>query len=67
MALFDHGLAIEPTLVSFALGDPGDLVARVHDRGALVMVQVTTVRQAEQAAAGGVDIIVSARTRASRL
>jgi len=58
-ALFERGLASGPTLVSFALGDPGDLVARAHERGALVMVQVTTVRQAEDAAAGGADIIVA--------
>jgi enoyl-[acyl-carrier protein] reductase II len=58
-ALFDRGLAIEPTVVSFALGDPGDLVARAHDHGARVMVQVTTVRQAEEAAARGADVIVA--------
>ena len=59
MALFEHALAIEPTLVSFALGDPGELVARAHDRGAFVMLQVTTVSQAEDAAAGGADVIVA--------
>ena len=50
-ALFNRGLSIQPNLVSFALGDPGDLVKRVHDAGALVMLQVTTVDQAEQAVA----------------
>ncbi len=58
-ALFDRGLSIHPKLVSFALGDPGDLVKRAHDAGALVMLQVTTVGHAEQAAAGGVDVIVA--------
>jgi enoyl-[acyl-carrier protein] reductase II len=58
-ALFDRGLSIQPKLVSFALGDPGDLVKRAHDAGALVMLQVTTVGQAEQAAARGVDVIVA--------
>jgi hypothetical protein len=58
-ALFDRGLSIQPKLVSFALGDPGDLVKRAHDAGALVMHQVTTVGQAEQAAARGVDVIVA--------
>ncbi len=58
-ALFDRGLSIHPKLVSFALGDPGDLVKRAHDAGALVMLQVTTVGQAEQAAAGGVDVVVA--------
>ena len=58
-ALFDRGLAVQPKLVSFALGDPDDLVKRAHDAGALVMVQVTTVAQAEQAAARGVDVIAA--------
>ena len=58
-ALFNRGLKIQPKLVSFALGDPGDLVERAHDAGALVMLQVTTVRQAEHAAARGVDVIVA--------
>ena len=39
-----------PAVISFALGDPGDLVARAHDAGATVLHQVHTVRQAEQAA-----------------
>ena len=59
MALFERALGIEPKLVSFALGDPGDLVEAAHDGGALVMLQVTTVRQAEHAAARGVDVIVA--------
>lgn len=58
-ALFNRGLKIHPKLVSFALGDPGDLIERAHDAGALVMVQVTTVRQAEDVAARGVDVIVA--------
>ena len=59
MALFARGLGIQPAVVSFALGDPGGLVERVHDAGALVMLQVTTVEHAERAAAGGVDVIVA--------
>jgi enoyl-[acyl-carrier protein] reductase II len=58
-ALFNRALGIQPKLVSFALGDPGDLVERAHDAGALVMLQVTTVRQAERAAARGADLIVA--------
>ena len=56
---FVAGLAAQPKLVSLALGDPGDLVKRAHDAGALVMHQVTTVDQARQAAERGVDIIVA--------
>jgi enoyl-[acyl-carrier protein] reductase II len=55
------GLALEaqPRLISLALGDPGDYVKRAHDAGILVMHQVTTRRQAEQAAGRGVDVIVA--------
>jgi enoyl-[acyl-carrier protein] reductase II len=58
-ALFERALDVHPNLVSFALGDPGELVERAHDAGAHVMVQVTTVAQAEQAAARGADVIVA--------
>ena len=56
---FALGLAAHPKLVSFALADPGDLVERAHDNGALVMLQVTTVRQAVAAADRGVDIVIA--------
>jgi nitronate monooxygenase/enoyl-[acyl-carrier protein] reductase II len=59
IALFERGLSLRPKLVSFALGDPGDLVKRVHDAGVLAMLQVTTVDQAEEAAARGVDVIIA--------
>jgi nitronate monooxygenase/enoyl-[acyl-carrier protein] reductase II len=48
-----------PAVVSFALDDAGDLMDRAHDVGSLVMQQVTTVPQAEVAAAHGADIIVA--------
>jgi nitronate monooxygenase/enoyl-[acyl-carrier protein] reductase II len=63
-ALLEWALRIEPKLVSFALGDPGVLVKRVHDAGALVMLQVTTVAWAERAAERGVDVIVAQGTEA---
>jgi nitronate monooxygenase/enoyl-[acyl-carrier protein] reductase II len=46
-------------VVSFALGDPGDLVRQAHDVGSLVMLQVTTVGQAVEAAERGVDVIIA--------
>ena len=46
-------------VISFATGDPGDLVARAHDAGSLVTIQVTTVAQAEQAAERGADVIIA--------
>ena len=48
-----------PRVISFTLGDPGDLVQQAHDVGARVMVQVTTVAQAVQAAERCVDVIIA--------
>jgi len=56
---FRHTLAARPAVISFALGDPGDLVRQAHDVGARVMVQVTTVGQAIEAAERGVDVIIA--------
>lgn len=56
---FDYTLAARPAVVSFALGDPGDLVRQAHEAGARVMVQATTVRQAIDAAERGVDVIIA--------
>ncbi|MBI2855062.1 MAG: nitronate monooxygenase [Chloroflexi bacterium] len=52
-------LEAKPPIISFALGDPGDLVKRAHAVGSLVMHQVTTVQQARQAAERGVDVIIA--------
>jgi enoyl-[acyl-carrier protein] reductase II len=56
---FRHTLAARPAVISFALGDPGDLVQQAHDVGSKVMVQVTTVAQAIEAAERGVDVIIA--------
>ena len=56
---FRYTLEARPAVVSFALGDPGDLVRQAHDVGSLVMLQVTTVAQAVQAAERGVDVIIA--------
>jgi nitronate monooxygenase/enoyl-[acyl-carrier protein] reductase II len=56
---FDSTLEAHPAVISFALGDPGDLVRRAHEVGSLVMQQVTTVRQAIEAAERRVDIIIA--------
>ena len=56
---FRYTLEARPAVISFALGDPGDLVRQAHDVGALVMLQVTTVAQAVQAAEQGVDVIIA--------
>src|SRR5579859_6851873 len=56
---FRYTLEARPAVVSFALGDPGDLVRQAHDAGCLTMLQVTTVAQAIQAADRGVDVIIA--------
>jgi nitronate monooxygenase/enoyl-[acyl-carrier protein] reductase II len=56
---FRYTLAARPPVISFALDDPGDLVRQAHDAGARVMLQVTTVGQAIQAAERGVDVIIA--------
>ena len=56
---FAMSLAAKPAVISFALGDPGDLVKRAHDAGSLVVHQVTTVAQARQAVERGVDVIIA--------
>jgi enoyl-[acyl-carrier protein] reductase II len=52
-------LAAKPAVISFALGDPGELVERAHAAGARVIHQVHTVTQARQAAGRGVDAIIA--------
>jgi nitronate monooxygenase/enoyl-[acyl-carrier protein] reductase II len=56
---FEATLDEGPAAVSFALGDPGDLVDRVHERGIKVIQQVHTVAQARQAAAHEVDLVIA--------
>ena len=56
---FRYALEARPAVISFALGDPGDLVQQAHDAGARVMLQVTTVGQAIPAAKRGVDVIIA--------
>jgi enoyl-[acyl-carrier protein] reductase II len=56
---FVLSLQAGPKLVSFALGDPGDLAERAHDAGILFMQQVHTVGQAYRAVERGVDVIVA--------
>jgi hypothetical protein len=56
---FHYTLEARPAVISFALADPGDLVRQAHDVGSRVMLQVTTVAQAVQAAERGVDIIIA--------
>ena len=56
---FAYTLDARPAVISMSLGDPGDLVQRAHEAGALVIHQVHTVEQAEAAAEHGVDAIIA--------
>jgi nitronate monooxygenase/enoyl-[acyl-carrier protein] reductase II len=56
---FQATLDEHPAAVSFALGDPGDLVERAHDAGVMAIHQVHTVAQAREAAERGVDAIIA--------
>jgi nitronate monooxygenase/enoyl-[acyl-carrier protein] reductase II len=58
-AAFQATLEAEPAVVSFALGDPGELVERAHGAGAKVIHQVHTVGQARKVAELGVDVIIA--------
>ena len=52
-------LAAGVRVVSFAMGDPGPLVERVHAAGALAIAAATTVAEAQLLAGRGVDLIVA--------
>jgi len=56
---FAATLAARPAAVSFALGDPGELVTRAQDAGCTAIQQVHTVTQAREAAALGVDVVIA--------
>jgi enoyl-[acyl-carrier protein] reductase II len=58
-AAFRVTLEAEPEVVSFALGEPGELVERAHGAGAKVIHQVHTVGQAREAAELGVDVLIA--------
>jgi nitronate monooxygenase len=46
-------------VLSVALGDPGELVGRAHERGMLVMSMATTVGDAVRAVEGRADVVVA--------
>jgi enoyl-[acyl-carrier protein] reductase II len=56
---FEVTLEARPAAVSFALGDPGDLVDRARAIGAKVIHQVHTVGQAREAAQYDVDLVIA--------
>src|SRR5690606_22726120 len=54
----DIALEFGVPVVSFAFGSPAPLIERVHSAGALAMVMVTTVDEAQAATASGADVII---------
>jgi nitronate monooxygenase/enoyl-[acyl-carrier protein] reductase II len=56
---FAATLVARPAAVSFALGAPGELVARAREAGLKVIHQVHTVGQALDAADLGVDVVIA--------
>lgn len=52
-------LEAHPAAAWFALGEPGELVARAHDAGLLVIHQVHSVEQALRAVEQGVDVVIA--------
>ncbi len=56
---FDATLAAAPAVISYHLGDPGDLVARAHEAGIRWMQQVMDVDQARQAVDRGADVLIA--------
>jgi nitronate monooxygenase len=53
--VFEEGVSV----LSTALGDPGDLIERAHARGMLVISMVTTVEEAVRVAERGADVVVA--------
>ena len=56
---FAETLRLQPAVISFALGDPGELVDMAHAAGAKTMLQATTVAQAVAGAELGIDVIIA--------
>jgi nitronate monooxygenase/enoyl-[acyl-carrier protein] reductase II len=56
---FEATIAARPRVISYHMGDPGDLVARAHAAGILWMQQVGDVAQARTALERGVDVLVA--------
>jgi enoyl-[acyl-carrier protein] reductase II len=56
---FEATLEAHPPAISFHLGVPADLIRRAHDNGILWLQQVINRRQAEEAVAAGVDVIIA--------
>jgi len=52
-AVFAETLRLRPAVISFSLGDPGEMVEMAKAAGSTVMLQVTTVEQSGLAPSAG--------------
>jgi nitronate monooxygenase len=59
-----HALEYSPRAVMLSFGDPEPFVEPVRAAGAVLIIQVTTLDEARQAAAVGADVIVAQGTEA---
>lgn len=55
----DRVLGHDPAAVMLSFGDPGPYADRVHDAGALLILQVTDLDEARRAVEVGADVIVA--------
>jgi enoyl-[acyl-carrier protein] reductase II len=62
---FALALEARPPVISFAHGDPGDLVKQAHEVGSIFIQQVNTVKQARVAVERGVDLIIAQGSEAA--
>ncbi|UFS99086.1 NAD(P)H-dependent flavin oxidoreductase [Nocardia huaxiensis] len=61
-AKLERALGFRPHAVMLAFGDPTPLIAPVRAAGALLLMQVTDMAEAEQAVAAGADVIIAQGT-----
>lgn len=63
-SLLQEALAYRPAAVMLSFGDPGPFVNVIKSAGAVAIVQVTDVAEAEDAVTAGADIVVAQGTEA---
>jgi nitronate monooxygenase len=63
-ATIDWALSLRPHAVMLSFGDPAPFAARIRDAGVPLLLQVTDMAEAEQAAELGADVIIAQGTEA---
>jgi nitronate monooxygenase len=62
--LLDLALSHRPAAVMLSFGDPSPFAARIRDAGAKLICQVQSLKQAQEAASAGADVLVAQGTEA---